>query len=337
MSGRESQLPAELMAAPSSALGVTRCPRDDNYSWVDTLDAQRFVRRGLEAYVGDSSIDQLVNLLVIMDRIYDDLVVLDGCHDAMRRGWISSKPQERSTEWGLRLKAIEEMLFQLHADLHRRRDEFTSEQLARLGIDRSSCGLKLHIGAAGHPIDGWLNVDIADSDLNINVNWGIPLRSGSVARVYCAHLIEHLRYRDQAPAFLRELFRVLEPGGVARFVVPDVRRLLLAYSTNDSAFFDARKKFYRVGEGFERAGIPTLDYLLLFCGAGPQTATLNHKFGYDFDLLSSLLAGAGFSEMLQSSYQGSLFPDLNVDDVGYNAGAHDHRGISFSLFVDAVK
>ena len=310
---------------------------DDNYSWVDPKRPDRFIRRELEINREESNTSRLRNIVRIADQIYDDLTVLEGSSEAQRRGWVTLGEQATFSDWSPRLEKIEEDLLEFLRSLRRQRDDLVAAQLARIGIDDSSREIKLHIGSAGHPLDGWLNVDIANSDLNINVNWGMPLKSESVSRVYCAHLLEHLRYRDQAPVFVGEIFRVLQPGGVARFVVPDIRRLALAYATKDKSFFDARRKYYAVGKGFEEFGVPSLDYLLLFCGAGPQTLTLNHKFGYDIELLSSLLAQAGFSKVVRSSYQGSESADLRVDNIGYNAGACDDKGQSFSIFVDAIK
>jgi len=309
-------------------------PSDDDWSWVNPEGAGRFVRRELQVDSESSSIERLRNIVRISDRIFDDLTVLEGSSEARDRGWVTDATSPMIDPFPM-LQEIERALFQLHAELRLKRESHVSGQLARLGL--AAKGMKLHIGSAGHPLHDWLNIDIANADLNVNVNWGLPIPDESVTHVYCAHLLEHLRYRDQAPVFVRDVLRVLERGGTARFVVPDLRQLALAYATKNRAFFEARRQYYRVGKGFEADGTARLDYVLLFSGAGPQTMTLNHKFGYDFELLSSLLAQAGFSKIEQSSYQSSRVEALRVDDVGYNAGACDHDGNHFSLFVDATK
>ncbi|MEL6795866.1 MAG: methyltransferase domain-containing protein [Planctomycetota bacterium] len=50
---------------------------------------------------------------------------------------------------------------------------------------------------------------------------GLPVSSGSVDRVYCSHVLEHLSLTDCRKA-IRETYRVLKPGGVFRAVQPDL-------------------------------------------------------------------------------------------------------------------
>ncbi|UPU37639.1 methyltransferase domain-containing protein [Geomonas paludis] len=50
---------------------------------------------------------------------------------------------------------------------------------------------------------------------------GIPFADGSVDAVYSSHVLEHLM-REHAALFLKEMFRVLKPGGTVRIVVPDL-------------------------------------------------------------------------------------------------------------------
>ncbi|MGE9985068.1 glycosyltransferase [Desulfovibrio sp. SGI.169] len=57
---------------------------------------------------------------------------------------------------------------------------------------------------------------------------GIPFADASFEAVYQSHVLEHFP-REQAPAFLRECFRVLRPGGILRVVVPDLEGILRGY------------------------------------------------------------------------------------------------------------
>jgi SAM-dependent methyltransferase len=57
---------------------------------------------------------------------------------------------------------------------------------------------------------------------------GIPFDDQSVDFVYHSHVLEHLD-RDVAPGFLKEIFRVLKPGGLQRIVVPDLELLVRRY------------------------------------------------------------------------------------------------------------
>lgn len=54
-----------------------------------------------------------------------------------------------------------------------------------------------------------------------NLRKGIPFPDQSVDGVYHSHLLEHLDL-ETVPTFLKEVKRVLKPGGVHRIVVPDL-------------------------------------------------------------------------------------------------------------------
>ena len=56
----------------------------------------------------------------------------------------------------------------------------------------------------------------------------------SVAAVYSSHMIEHLD-RDEARAFLEEVWRVLSPGGIVRIAAPDLSLLIRDYGETGDA------------------------------------------------------------------------------------------------------
>jgi hypothetical protein len=143
--------------------------------------------------------------------------------------------------------------------------------------------------------------------------------------------------QNQMPDLLREVFRVMAPGGTARFVVPDIRKLVAAYINGDTAFFDAKKEYYPVSDGFLDGGVTNLDYILFFCGAAHQVLNYHHKFGYDTHTLCRHLRSAGFSEVMASGFQESAYAELRVDDQSYNSVAADDQGNHFSLFVEVTK
>lgn len=92
--------------------------------------------------------------------------------------------------------------------------------------------LNLGCGNILHPF--WENVDFK-SDLpdvvSYDLNQGIPYESDFFDAVYHSHLLEHF-FKDQAPLFLMECFRVLKPGGVIRVVVPDLETIAKLYLKN---------------------------------------------------------------------------------------------------------
>lgn len=153
-----------------------------------------------------------------------------------------------------------------------------------------SGGVRLHIGCGDHRLPGWINIDLRGGDLPADIRRSLALPSGSVKAVYLAHLLEHLEYKDEALATLRELHRLLEAGGLVRLVVPDIGSFLRAYAADDRTFFE------RFGRRWERSPADTpLASFLHYAGAGGFPHVLDrHRFGYDAPTLEALLRDAGF-------------------------------------------
>ena len=89
--------------------------------------------------------------------------------------------------------------------------------------------LNLGCGERFHP--DWVNLDLAAGRSNVishDLVKGIPFAAESVDVVYHAALFEHIR-RDDAANFLREIHRVLKPGGIVRIGVPDLEEICRTY------------------------------------------------------------------------------------------------------------
>ena len=136
-----------------------------------------------------------------------------------------------------------------------------------------------------------------------NIEYGLPFRDQTIDFVYSSHFLEHLD-KERARKFLAECFRVLKPSGVARIAVPD-----LEYAW----------ELYRRGE----------KELMLhdFFFTGTDTAFSQHRYAYDFDLLSKALKGVGFPSVNRASYQRGLTPDVEILD----------NRAEYTLFVEAQK
>ncbi len=151
--------------------------------------------------------------------------------------------------------------------------------------------LRLHIGGE-HVKEGWKIV-------NIQVKPGIDFQGsatdlsrfadGTVDEVYGSHIYEHLGYIKELPQALREVYRVLKPGGVFKIGVPDLSFLCWMML---SPLFNAQ----------ERLGIMRVIY-------GGQTDEFDfHKVGYTEDMLVMWLDQFGFVNPERVDSFG-LFPD----------------------------
>jgi SAM-dependent methyltransferase len=233
-----------------------------------------------------------------------------------------------------RLQALHGAVASLRSELATHRSPYLASQLQSLGVDQHTRGIKLHVGCGPCLLEGWINLDVHPAPLATNVLWGLPFPGGSVRLVFLSHLLEHLFYPNDVMPFLGEVFRVLEPGGVVRIIVPDIAQCIEAYQNDDAQFFAERRQHWGAGDG----RTTRLENFLAYAGAGPDPAWLfqAHKFGYDFETLSRALERAGFTAIQRSTFNASDHPELRVDENSEVAGAH-HGGRHYSLFVEARK
>ena len=122
--------------------------------------------------------------------------------------------------------------------------------------------------------------------LHHNFQYGLPFDDDTVDYVYSSHLLEHLRQAD-ALRLLREVHRVLKPGGWVRICVPDLAHALTLFHSGRKE--DALEYFFSVN----------------------QTGTLNrHQYMYDEELMSSALRTSGFPEIHRREFRRGRVPDL---------------------------
>jgi predicted SAM-dependent methyltransferase len=86
----------------------------------------------------------------------------------------------------------------------------------------------LHIGAGPMRLDGWLNTDLIGGDAHLDLERPLPLPDASLAYVFGEHVIGSLS-EQAGMRLLRELHRVLRPGGVLRLTTPDLQKLIAIY------------------------------------------------------------------------------------------------------------
>ncbi len=94
---------------------------------------------------------------------------------------------------------------------------------------------RLHWGCGGITPPGWINSDAVDGpgiDFSCNILDGLPLDDDSVDYISSQHVLQELELYDQERA-LRELHRVLKPGGVLRLCLPDFDLAIAAYQRGD--------------------------------------------------------------------------------------------------------
>ncbi len=174
---------------------------------------------------------------------------------------------------------------------------------------------RLHLGCGKRRVPGFLNVDVAGSELDLDFGAGaLPFEDGAFDVVVSQQVIEHLELETELLPLLRDLVRVLAPGGQALLACPDMESICRSYLADGGAALlaDRRKRW----PDFDLAGLPPSHMLnALFHQAG------EHVNLFDFTLLSHVLRKAGFArvERIRETDLLAQFPAFPVrDDVEFS-------------------
>src|SRR5262245_29678791 len=110
------------------------------------------------------------------------------------------------------------------------------ELMSLESVEKVSCGdIKLHIGGWQRR-DGWSILDVNPGphvDHIGNCRDLSFLADSSCSEVYASHVLEHLGYNGELQTALREIYRVLRPGGRLRASVPDLEVLCCLFLRPD--------------------------------------------------------------------------------------------------------
>lgn len=152
---------------------------------------------------------------------------------------------------------------------------------------------KLHLGAGPFCFPGWLNTDLhpqSDSIYELDASAKLPFDDCTFSVVFSEHLIEHMEYPSGA-RILREVYRVLRPGGYVRFSTPDLHRLVgLLLHNNDNVRLSYVRLINHLFSDADDLNDPTFTINSVFYSHG-------HRFLYTEELLTKLYSNTGFKEI----------------------------------------
>ena len=136
----------------------------------------------------------------------------------------------------------------------------------------------------------------------------LPVEDGVFEWAYSEHLLEHISQAD-AIVWLKDVRRVVKPGGLVRLTTPDLARYVSAYAASDTAFFDEHSSRLRA---FGLPAMPTrpafmVNQIFQFWG---------HRWIYDFDELAYVLVQAGFAAdaIRRRAFQDSAIAEMGALD-----------------------
>ena len=175
---------------------------------------------------------------------------------------------------------------------------------------------RLNWGCGEDPVPGWINSDVKDTpgiDLPCDIRDGLPLADDSMDYIVSIHALPEIPYGDLVPA-IRELRRVLKPGGVLRLALPDLDKGIQAYLNEDRDYFLIPD---------EDAGTIGGKFVVQMVWYGYSRSL------FTFDFTAEILQKAGFGEITRCEFgqTAGRFPEIVELDSREKE----------SLFVEATK
>jgi hypothetical protein len=170
---------------------------------------------------------------------------------------------------------------------------------------------------------------------------GIPAADGTVDVVYHCHFLLLLD-RVDAPAFQREVFRVLKPGGIQRIVVPDFEQLASAYlavfggpvtvdehNERLSSMIELMVRRESHGTSLQPRLRRRAENLLL---GGARRRGETCQWMYDRINLPALVQSCGFETPRQQEYDTSDIPGWN--EIGLDLDSYGRQYKPGSLYLE---
>lgn len=170
----------------------------------------------------------------------------------------------------------------------------------------------LDVGCGPNTHAGFINLDYLwhpGVDVCWDLGTGLPFGDGSLAGVFSEHCLEHFP-QPEAAKLLREIRRVLAPGGTLRLVVPDGELYLRAYCAHLAG--DPAARFpYEESERTTADWTPMVSVNRVFYQ--DRESLFGHRTIYDFQLLAELLRAAGFGQVVRRRFGEGADPRLLID------------------------
>ena len=154
----------------------------------------------------------------------------------------------------------------------------------------------------------WINLDIDTRPslyqyasqggyayMAMDLRFGLPWPDDRADYIFSSHFLEHVPYRI-GEGLIRECKRVLKPGGVMRFGLPDLEKIVGLYNEKTLKSLD------KINEGCKKSFYDAERFW--------EILTREHQACYDWNAIKSMCLNMGFKEE-------------NIKRCGYMESTHE--------------
>lgn len=160
----------------------------------------------------------------------------------------------------------------------------------------------LNIGCGPNVVSNFINLDY-EWRPGIDICWDItkrlPLGDNSILGIFSEHCLEHIPFRS-AIFHLGECYRILQPNGTMRLIVPDAEKYIDIYVQRK---LGTNIKFPYQNDD-ETTPIMSLNRVFRNHG---------HCYAYDYETLVELIRNSGFSSITKVDFREGKDPVLFLD------------------------
>lgn len=157
---------------------------------------------------------------------------------------------------------------------------------------------RLHLGCGRRLIPNWLNVDLYNSDIDIDIcSNGLSIfEENYFQAITSEHVVEHLDMHEELPNLLDHLYRILDIGGVLWITTPSLQKIARSYLKDGArTLVQGRKK--RFPDYTTRGYSDSIIVNDIFYQNG------EHKNIFDFSLLEQLINNSKFTDIKEVDYE----------------------------------
>ncbi|WP_309696001.1 methyltransferase domain-containing protein [Armatimonas sp.] len=173
---------------------------------------------------------------------------------------------------------------------------------------------KINLGSGEHKKEGFLNVDLfPGGDVTLDLRKDLPFESGFCDFIFSEHCIEHFEYPTSAYKLIKECLRVLKPGGIFYFSVPETEWPLKDYISKGKEGYIEQCNIHKWHPDYCTTPMEHINFHF--------RQAEEHKFAYDFETAHKMLTDIGFIDvklrefdpLLDATHRkiGSLFVSAN--------------------------